>query len=93
LHLDLAVLVGVEADAGHAREGRNPLGQRQTSQVVAVSSSGVEDVCPGGAFVVASAGFEAAVEDADEAVGELTKGCLMTDLAGAELLVVGAGSR
>jgi len=28
-------------------------------------------VCPGGVFVVDGVGFQAAVEDADEAVGEL----------------------
>ncbi len=57
-----------------------------------VSSSGVEDVCPGGVLVVGGLGFQAAVEDADEAVGELAQGGLVADLPVAELLVVGGGS-
>jgi hypothetical protein len=44
---------------------------------------------PGGVFVVAGVGLEAAVEDADEAVGELTQRCLVADVPIAELLVVG----
>ena len=49
-------------------------------------------VCPGCVFVVAGSRFEAAVEDADEAVGELAEGGLVADVAAAELLVVGLGS-
>ena len=47
---------------------------RQTSQIVGVSSRAAVDVCPGGVLVVAGTGFEAAVQDADEAVGELAQG-------------------
>lgn len=36
-------------------------------------------VAPGGVFVVASSGFEAAVEDADETVGELAECGLVAD--------------
>jgi hypothetical protein len=43
-------------------------------------------------FVVAGSRFEAAVQNADEAVGELAEGGLVADVAGAELLVVGLGS-
>jgi hypothetical protein len=57
-----------------------------------MSSGGVEDVCPGGVFVVVGLGFEAAVEDADEPVGELAQGGLVADASVAELSVVGAGS-
>ena len=63
---------------------------RQTSQVVDMSSGAVLDVCPGGVLVVAGSGFEAAVQDADEAVGELAEGGVVADVAAAELLVVGA---
>ncbi|MCW2761362.1 MAG: hypothetical protein JWR85_1563 [Marmoricola sp.] len=35
------------------------------------SSSGGGVVCPCGVFVVGGVGFQAAVQDADEAVGEL----------------------
>jgi hypothetical protein len=45
---------------------------RQTSQVLTVPSSSVEDVCPGGVLVVEGVDLEAAVLDADEAVGELS---------------------
>jgi hypothetical protein len=65
---------------------------RQTSQVLTLSSRAVENVCPGGLFVVGGVGLEAAVQDADEAVGELAEGGLVADVAGAELLVVGGGA-
>jgi len=42
-------------------------------------------------LVVVRAGLDAAVEDADEAVAELTQGCAVAGAAGAELIVVGAG--
>lgn len=45
-------------------------------------SSGVcHVVAPGGVFVVGGSGFEAAVQDADEAVGELAEGGLVADVA------------
>ena len=47
---------------------------------------------PGGVFVVAGVGLQAAVEDADEAVGELAEGGLVADVPVAELLVVGVGA-
>jgi hypothetical protein len=37
-----------------------------------VSSGAVVDVCPGGVFVVEGVGLQAAVQDADPAVGELS---------------------
>jgi hypothetical protein len=49
-------------------------------------------VCPGGVFVVDGAGFEAAVQDADEAVAELAERGVVADAAGTELVVVGAGA-
>ena len=47
---------------------------------------------PCGGFVVAGAGFEAAVEDADEPVGELAQGGVVVGGTGGELIVVGAGA-
>jgi hypothetical protein len=47
---------------------------------------------PGGRFVVAGTGFQAAVQDADEAVAELAEGGVVAEAAGALLVVVGAGS-
>jgi hypothetical protein len=47
---------------------------------------------PGGGFVVAGAGFEAVVEDADERVGQLAQCGVVFDVAGLELVVVGAGA-
>ena len=57
-----------------------------------MSSGGVEVVCPGGGFVVAGAGLQAAVQDADEAVGELAQRGLVADISGSERVVVGAGA-
>src|ERR1019366_992882 len=48
---------------------------------------------PGGGLVVAGAGFEAAVQDADEAVAELAQGGVVADVAAPQRVVVGAGSR
>lgn len=45
-------------------------------------------VRPGGCFVIAGAGLEAAVEDADEAVAELAQGWVVAGLAGTLLVVV-----
>src|ERR1700738_3733689 len=47
---------------------------------------------PGGCFVVAGAGFQAAMQDADEAVAELAECGVVAEAAGALLVVVGAGS-
>src|SRR5450755_1737070 len=47
---------------------------------------------PGGGFVVAGAGFEASVQDADEPVGELAQRGVVADAAGALLVVEGAGA-
>jgi hypothetical protein len=48
---------------------------------------------PCGRFVVAGAGFEAAVQDADEPVGELAQGGVVVGAPGFELVVVGASAR
>src|ERR1035441_9330142 len=57
-----------------------------------MSSSEVFDAMrPGGFLVVESAGFEAAVQDADEPVGELAEGGVVVGAAGSLLVVVGAG--
>ena len=50
------------------------------------SSGGRGVVCPCGGFVIGGVGFQAAVEDADEAVGELSERGLVADLEVAELL-------
>src|SRR6202161_3178449 len=52
-----------------------------------------DTVWPGGCFVVAGAGFDAAVDDADEAVAELAERGVVAEPAGTLPVVVGAGSR
>jgi hypothetical protein len=47
-----------------------------------LSSGWFEAVCPGGGFVVGGVGFEAAVEDADEAVAEFAEGGVVAGAAG-----------
>jgi hypothetical protein len=47
---------------------------------------------PGGCLVIAGAGFQAAVQGADEAVAELAEGGVVAESAGALLVVVAAGS-
>src|SRR6266511_2460312 len=47
---------------------------------------------PGGCLVVGGAGFEAAVEDADEPVGELAQGWVVFGTACSLFVVVGACS-
>lgn len=49
-------------------------------------------VAPGGVFVVAGAGFEASLEDANEPVGEPSQGVIVTVASGALLVVGGTGS-
>lgn len=49
-------------------------------------------VRPGGGLVVVGAGLEAAVEDADEPVGELAQRSVVAGAAGTELVVVGAST-
>jgi hypothetical protein len=51
---------------------------------------GFVPVCPGGCLVVGGAGLEAAVKDADEAVGEAAEGVVVLVSAGALLVVEGA---
>ena len=57
-----------------------------------LSSCGLGVVAPGGVLAVAGSRFEAAVQDADEAVGELAQRGLVADVAVAQLLVVRLGS-
>src|SRR5260221_8081761 len=49
-------------------------------------------VGPGGCLVVEGAGFEAAVQDADEPAGELAEGGVVLGAAGALGVVEGAGA-
>jgi len=46
------------------------------------SSRGCSEVGPGGVFVVSGVGFQAAVQDADEPVGQLSQGCLVANVPG-----------
>jgi len=50
-------------------------------------------VCPGVVLVVAGAGFEAAVEDADQPIGQLPQRGAVAGSSSAEPVVVGAGDR
>jgi hypothetical protein len=81
-----------------------PLARRQrralpweTSQGLALSScAGILPGVvpgPGGLLIVEGPGLEAAVQDADEAVGELAERGLVFDVAAAELVVVGPCAR
>src|ERR1035438_6061304 len=56
------------------------------------SGKAFEAMRPGGFLAVESAGFEAAVQDADEAVRELAEGGVVVGTAGSLLVVVGAGA-
>jgi hypothetical protein len=49
-------------------------------------------VGPGGVLVVGLVGLEAAMQDADQAVAELAQGGVVAGPAGAQAVVVGAGS-
>src|SRR5205807_969238 len=72
-----------------------PENRCQTSHAVRMSSGGVlilVVVCPGGGLVVEAAGLEAAMQDADQPVAELTQGGVMAGTAGAELVVVDPGA-
>jgi hypothetical protein len=51
------------------------------------SRSLIDTVRPCGRFVVAGTGFEAAVQDADESVGELAQRGMVFGAAGFELVV------
>ena len=53
---------------------------------------GVLVVRPGGGLVVEGAGLEAAVQDADEPVGELAQGGVVAGAPAARRVVVGAGA-
>jgi hypothetical protein len=63
----------------------------ETSHGVRASSDVLVEGGPGGVFVVGAVGFEAAVEDADESVGELAQGGVVVLAAVGELVVVGPG--
>src|SRR5215213_3901521 len=60
----------------------------QTSHGLVASSRGSEGG-PGGVFSVEGSCLEAAVEDADESVGQLSECGVMCGAAGAEAVVVG----
>ena len=49
-------------------------------------------VSPGGVLAVVRAGCEAAVEDADKAVGELAQRCVVASTSPSEFVVVSASS-
>jgi hypothetical protein len=56
------------------------------------SCSVLDTMGPRGRFVVARTGFEAAVQDADEPVGELAQGGVVFGVTGFELVIVGTGA-
>jgi hypothetical protein len=49
-------------------------------------------VAPGGVLVITGAGLQTAVQDADQAVAELSEGGVVAGAAGAEFVVVGPGA-
>ena len=57
-----------------------------------LSSCSCVVVGPGDGFLVAGVVFEAAVEDAEETVGELAQRGLVADVSSAQRCVVGAGA-
>ena len=57
-----------------------------------MSSGCLVAVRPGGGLVVGGAVSQAAVEDADEPVGECAQGLVVCRAAGAVLVVVGPGA-
>src|SRR4029453_18372802 len=66
---------------------------RKTSQELRVSSGKRTGVMrPGSCLVVERPGLEAAVQDADEPVGDLAQGGVVVGAAGSLLVVVGAGA-
>jgi hypothetical protein len=77
------------SDASSAPKRR--LAACETSHGVRASSDVLVEGGPGGVFVVGAVGFEAAVEDADESVGELAQGGVVVLAAVGELVVIGPG--
>ena len=76
------------------RDGSGLAGARTAADIpCSLLSRGGLEMGPGGCFVVAGVGLEAAVQDADEAVAELAEGGLVADAAFAQGVVVGAGAR
>ncbi len=53
---------------------------------------GLFAVGPGGGFVVARAGFQASVQDADEPIRDPPERVVVFDPAGAQVVVEGAGA-
>ena len=68
---------------------------KQTSHVETLSSGGgwLTAVRPRGRLVVPGAGFEAAVQDANESIGQLSKGSTMTGPTSPQVVIVRAGAR
>jgi hypothetical protein len=57
-----------------------------------MSSGGGGAVCPRGVFVVGGAVTEAAVEDADETIGEGSQGAVVGVAVGSSLVIEGPGA-
>ena len=57
-----------------------------------VRLSGVFPVAPGGGLVVAGAGLEASVQDADQAAGQSSQGVVVLESLGALGVVESAGA-
>ena len=64
-----------------------------SSSLLIFFESGWLAVCPGGVFVVEAVVVEAAVEDADEPVGERSEGLVVEVAGGSVLVVEGATAR
>jgi hypothetical protein len=82
-----------KSKAGADKRGPQPTFMRLDIPGASVSSGeGVLAVGPGGGFVVEGSGFKAAVQDADETVGEPPQGVVVTVSGGSLLVVEGAGA-
>ncbi len=73
----------------HVPGGETPHGLWMSSSVLLIFV-GVGG--PGGGLVVGGVGLQAAVQDADQPVGQLAQGGVVAYLPGAQLVVVGAGT-
>ena len=78
----------------HDAANQHTAAQRHESDIpwFSPSSCGGLVMCPGGGLVVVGAGLEAAVQDADQSVPELAQRGVVTDPAGTQGVVVGAGT-
>ena len=86
-HADAAVRPGA-GRPGYPRS-RKPIGRSRSL----FGLRGLGTVGPCGGFVVLTSGFQASVQDADQAAGDAAQRVVVAGLAGAEVVVVAAGTR